>query len=189
MGMHKSIFPSYLKTFNYKVHNDLLPVKNKFHRFALDSDEKITCPFCNINIKSSFHLFAKCSKLRQLWEMLDEVIRVCFSGHCTFSFKSERAHKVHFDLVYSKYQRNYEKIILYVNSIVNFNIWKFRNKIFHENETFDILKLLNKISASMFARKNIEKVEDRLTTCKKIEYLTEFQITFGSIKDAMFDPG
>ena len=41
----------------------------------------------------------------------------------------------------------------------------------------------------MFARKNVEKVEDRLTTCKKIEYLTEFQITFGSIKDAMFDPG
>ena len=117
------------------------------------------------------------------------MIKVCFSGHCTFSFKSERAHKVHFDLVYSKYQRNYEKIILYVNSIVNFNIWKFRNKIFHENETFDILKLLNKISASMFARKNIEKVEDRLTSCKKIEYLTEFQITFGSIKDAMFDPG
>ena len=47
--LHKKIFPNYLKTFNYKTHFDLLPVKGKFHELALDSQEKITCPFCNIN--------------------------------------------------------------------------------------------------------------------------------------------
>ena len=85
--MHNTIFPSHLKTFNYRVHFDLLPVKNKFHQFCLDSDTKITCPFCSINIESTFHLFAKCSKLFQLWEMLDEVINVCFGGQCTYSFE------------------------------------------------------------------------------------------------------
>ena len=187
--MHKSIFPSYLKTFNFKVHWDLLPVKNKFHRFALDSNEKITCLFCNINIESNFHLFAKCSKLRPLWNMLDEVIKECFNGQRNFSFQSDRVYKGNFHLIHSKTQKKYEKIILYVNTITNYNIWEMRNKSFHENEVFELLKLMNKISGSMFARKNIEKNENRLTTCKKVDFLNEFHITFGSIKDAMFDPG
>ena len=187
--MHKSIFPSYLKTFNYKVHFDLLPVKNKFHRFSLDSEEKITCPFCNINIESTFHIFAKCSKLFQLWEMLDETTKSCFNGQCKYSFYSERSRKCNFDLVNSKVQKGYEDIILYVNTTVNHNIWKMRNKIFHENEKFDLLRLINKISASLCARKSFEKVENRLTTCKKVDFLNEYQVALGSIRDAMFDPG
>ena len=187
--IHKQIFPSYLKTFNYKVHFDLLPVKNKFHRFCLDSKERITCPFCNINIESTFHLFAKCPKLIGLWEFLDETVNVCFSGHCKFSFKTERFKMCHFSLVDCKYQKKYENLILYINSIVNHNIWKLRNKIFHENESFDLLRLINKISASFRARKSIEDIENRLTTCKKVDFLTEYHVSLCSIKDAMFDPG
>ena len=187
--MHKNIFPSYLKTFNYKLHFDLLPVKNKFHRFCLDSEEKITCPFCNINMESTFHIFAKCSKLVRLWEMLDETTNVCFGGQCSFSFHSERVKKCRFDLVNSKYQKRFENLILYVNTTINHNIWKMRNKIFHENGEFDILSLSNKISASLCARRTFERAENRLTTCKKVEFLSEYQVAFGSIKDAMFDPG
>ena len=187
--MHKSIFPSYLKTFNYKVHFDLLPVKNKFHQFCLDSDVKITCPFCNINMESTFHIFAKCSKLTQLWEVFDETTRVCFGGECSYSFKVERVKKCHFDMVNGKYQKVYENLILYVNSVINHNIWKMRNTIFHEDKSFNIVRLLSKISDSLRGRRNIEKIEDRLTSCKKVDFLDEYHIALASIKDAMFDPG
>ena len=101
----------------------------------------------------------------------------------------ERMKMCHFDLVNNKYQKKYEKLILYVNTIVNHNIWKTRNKIFHENEKFDIYKLISKISASLSARRAIENTENRLTASKKVEFLHEYQVAFCSIKDAMFDPG
>ena len=187
--MHKKIFPSYLKTFNYRVCFDLLPVKNKFYQFSLDSEVRITCPFCNINMESAFHIFAKCSKLFKLWEVLDETTRVCFGGICTYSFKRDRFKMCNFSFVESKIQKSHENIILYINSIVNHNIWKMRNKIFHENEIFDLENLINKISASCRARKNFENVEERLTSCKKVEFLNEYCVSLSSIKDAMFDPG
>ena len=105
--MHKKIFPTYLKTFNYKVCFDLLPVKNKFHQFCLDSDVRITCPFCNINIESTFHLFSKCHKLIKLWEILDETTKVCFKGDCSYSFKNDRFKMCHFSFVDSVYQKTY----------------------------------------------------------------------------------
>ena len=187
--MHRACFPTYLKTFNYKVHFELLPVKNKFHKFSLDSEEKITCPFCNINIESTFHIFAKCSKLAPLWEILDDATTVCFDGKCNYSFKTDRVQRSHFDLVNSKCQRVYENLILYVSSVINHNIWKKRNKIFHENEVFDLNGLISKISVSLGARINIEKSEDRLTTSTKVDFLKEYHVALSSIKDAMFDPG
>ena len=36
--LHKKIFPSYLKTLNFKVYNDLLPVKNKFYSYCCIDD-------------------------------------------------------------------------------------------------------------------------------------------------------
>ena len=64
-----------------------------------------------------------------------------------------------------------------------------RNKIFHEGETFELEKLVNKIIATCRSRKNFENVEERLTSCRKIEFLNEYYIALCSIKDAMFDPG
>ena len=187
--MHKKIFPTYLKTFNYKVCFDLLPVKNKFHQFCLDSDVRITCPFCNINIESTFHLFSKCHKLIKLWEILDETTKVCFKGDCSYSFKNDRFKMCHFSFVDSVYQKTYEDIILYINSVVNHNIWKTRNEIFHENKIYDLETLVNKITRTCRSRSSYEKNSDRLTSTSKVKFLTEYYVSLSSIKDAMFDPG
>ena len=149
----------------------------------------IPSPFCNLNIESAFHLFAKCLKLIKLWEVLDETTQVCFGGLCTYSFKRDRFKMCNFSFVESKIQKSHENIILYINSIVNHNIWKMRNDIFHEGETFELEKLMNKIIATCRSRKNFENVEERLTSCRKIEFLNEYYIALCSIKDAMFDPG
>ncbi len=189
LRLHKKIFPSYLKTFNFKVCFDLLPVKNKFYQFCLDSEVKITCPFCNIPIESAFHLFAKCTKLLKIWEILDETILSCFSGQCNYSFKHDRFQMCNFSFVNSKIPKQYENLILYINSVVNFNIWKMRNRIVHENESFGLGQLLNKIIASIRSRINVEKADNRLTICNKVPNLNIFFTSLCSIKDATYDPG
>ena len=184
--LHKKIFPTYMKTFNYKVHFDLLPVKNKFNHFCLDSEEKVTCPFCDIHFESEFHLFSKCSKLIVLWQILDEAIAVCFANDCKFSFEKCRVRQCHYSLVSIKENGKYQDLILYLNSIVNYNLWKLRNQIVHEDERFDSLKLINKVIASICARKNIES---RVKKCNKVPFIQEYHVTLASVRDAMFDPG
>ena len=73
-----------------------------------------------------------------------------------------------------------------MNSIVNYNLWKLRNQIVHEDERFDSLKLINKVIASICARKNIES---RVKKCNKVPFIQEYHVTLASVRDAMFDPG
>ena len=42
--LHLSLLPNYLKSFNFKVHYNLLPVKSKFIPYGLDNN----CKFCSI---------------------------------------------------------------------------------------------------------------------------------------------
>ena len=183
--MHRSIFPNYLKTFNFKVHFDLLPVKGKFHQLSLDADEKITCPFCNINLEAAVHIFANCTKLKKLWNILDETIKVCFNNQCKYSFLDCRK-KWEFSLADCRCHPKYENLILYINSVANFNIWKLRNQIFHENVSFDSDQLVNKVVSSIFARRSMES---HLKTCSRVDFIQDFSTTLSSIKDAMYDPG
>ena len=76
-----------------------------------------------------------------------------------------------------------------MNSVVNYNIWKTRNEIVHEDKTFAVDHLINKITASLRSRISIEKTEARLTECKKVPFLQDFFVTLCSIKDATYDPG
>ena len=140
-------------------------------------------------MESTFHIFAKCPKLIPIWEVMDDSIIACFENKCKYSFKIDRYQKCHFDLVNSRCQKQYENLILYLNAVINHNIWKKRNKIFHENESFDCFELLNKVCASLRGRETMEKNKERLKQGKKVDFLHEYYVTLVSIKDAMFDPG
>ena len=54
--------PSYLQTFNYKLHFNLLPVKTMFQEYALDTDSR--CCFCDVGPENIYHLFGTCEKLK-----------------------------------------------------------------------------------------------------------------------------
>ena len=184
--LHRNIFPNYLKTFNYKLQFDLLPVKGKFYEHMLDADVKVTCPFCNINLESAVHIFAKCKLLSPLWDFIDQVLIACFSNKCNYRFKDSRMKKYDYSLVWCKCQNEYESLILYVNAVVNHNLWKLRNKVFHECAHFDIVQLINNIIGSVRARKTFEP---RLKHCNNIPFIDDFLIALCSVRDAMYDPG
>ena len=183
--LHRDIFPTYMKTFNFKVHWDLLPVKEKFHNFTLDSREKITCPFCNLNLESAFHIFSDCKKLGNLWNFLDETLKVCFDQKCKYSFVKCRR-SWNFSVVDVKCKTEYENLLLYLNGVVNKKIWKFRNAIFHEGESFEPKKLIKWVTSSMCARKNKDRCLDDKS---QIKHIGEYTVTMCSIRDAMYDPG
>ena len=65
------VLPSYLKSFNYKVHFNLLPLKSVFRDWQLDSDS--CCYFCQVGYETVNHIFGTCEKLRGLWVILGEV--------------------------------------------------------------------------------------------------------------------
>ena len=183
--LHKNIFPNYLKTFNFKINFDLLPVKGKFHQLSLDAQEKITCPFCNINLETAAHIFANCVKLKKVWNFLDEALKVCFNNQCKYSFLKQRR-VWNFSLVDCKCESKYVNLILYLNSVVNFNIWKLRNLIFHENVIFNDDQIIGKVISTITARRNME---NSLKSCNQIEHIQPFSIALASIRDAMYDPG
>ena len=183
--LHRSIFPNYLKTFNFKVHFDLLPVKAKFHELSLDSQEKVTCPFCSLNLESAVHIFANCKKLNKVWEFLDETTKACFGNQCKYMFKRSRR-MWEYTVTDCRCHQRYENLLLYLNSVINHNIWKLRNQIFHENASYDADHLISKIISSVCARKNMEQ---NSKACNQIEHIQKYSVALCSIRDAMYHPG
>ena len=67
------VLPSYLQSFNFKLHNNFLPVNNTvFRQYALDNDT--TCYFCDIGPESIFHVFGSCERLKVLWKIANATI-------------------------------------------------------------------------------------------------------------------
>ena len=92
--MHISVLPNYLKSFNFKVHYNLLPVKAKFLRYELDNESR--CKFCCIGYESIDHIFAKCVKLGIVWDFFDETMALL---NINFSFTRQRGILHSFDVM------------------------------------------------------------------------------------------
>ena len=124
--LHLKIFPNYLKTFNYKLSMDILPLKTKFVEYALDTDSK--CNFCNHHAEASHHLFSQCAVLKFLWESLDHSMEIM-----GFQFRFTKAKQFsNIDLRRSKISSSEIRQVVYLNSISNLKIWNLSQKIQNE---------------------------------------------------------
>ena len=157
--------PSYLQSFNYKLHFNLLPVKTMFREYCLDNDS--CCTFCGIGPESILHLFGSCEKLKIVWQFLNEV---CFvMSNENFNFQKHR-NDFHLDLTNINCNKTYEKTIIYLNSISNYAIWKMRNDIRYKFESFDAKVLLKKILRTIGGRKGVDL---KLAPSYRIPFLQE----------------
>ena len=64
--------PSYLQSFNFKLHNNYLPLNTLFRNYSLDNDT--TCYFCGVGPESIFHVFGTCEKLKPLWKIASQTV-------------------------------------------------------------------------------------------------------------------
>ena len=148
--------------------------------YALDTDSR--CYFCGCGPENEWHLFGKCDKLKLLWNILDEVVKVGLE--IDFSFVRKRTQFGEFDLVYNFCPGGAENVLVYLNTVVNHKIYKMRNEIKYNGEQFDIEGLYNKIVRSVAARKNIES---RMTQTVQIDRINELYRAMILVKDLFFD--
>ena len=183
--LHSNVLPSYLKSFNFKLYNNLLPVNIMFREYALDNDS--CCLFCNVGPESIFHMFGSCEKLRILWRIASETVVAVTNLH--FNFADVRS-SLRLELVCVDLGENssFEKMMIYFNSIINYSIWKERNDIKFNFVKFTMGNILKRINRSMGARRN---VDNKLLETRRIPYLRDLCSTFilVSRKNFPFDNG
>ena len=143
--------PSYLQSFNYKVHFNLLPLKSMFREWQLDNDS--CCYFCGVGYETIHHLLGTCEKLRGLWVILNETHLSIVNEN--FDYGHERRN-FHIDLTSVSCNRNFEKTLIYLNSIANYSIWRHRNDIRYKFENFSLKALTKKMIRSIGARKRVD---------------------------------
>ena len=163
LRLHDPIFPNYLKTFNFNAFHNLLPVKTLFRDFALDNDS--ACSFCDLHPDTIPHIFSQCVNLNILWNFLDEVLRLLNVNPEFFSFMHARK-SCDFSLVTNTVDLTDRNYILYLNTVVNHNIWRYSKKIQHEHVQFDNLQIIKNVVKTLFARK---RMEEKLKQCSKID--------------------
>ena len=109
--------PSYLQTFNYKLHFDMLPVKTMFREYALDNDS--VCYFCSIGPESTVHVFGSCEKLKFLWMFMNKVHFLLTTNY--FDYDASRK-MFQLDLSNVSCAGIYEKTLVYFTSVTNYTI-------------------------------------------------------------------
>ena len=121
------MLPSYLCSFNYKLHYDLLPVNIKFKPYALDNDS--CCHFCLVGPESIFHLFGTCQKLDMLWKISSEVVLKLTNFCIDFSILRRDFNVDLVSVNIMSKNKNLEYLLIYFNTVINYSIWKERNEI------------------------------------------------------------
>ena len=184
-ALHSKIFPNYLISFNYKVHFNLLPVKAKFQNFALDNESR--CGFCNVGFETIIHIFGKCDKLGILWDFLDEVMALM---NINYKFTTKRKLQYEFEIMNIRFTSSRGggelKLIMYLSTIVNYHLWKMRNRCVHENENFNYEKVVNKLIRSVGSRKNLQQRFTLGQDVLKIPRIDELLTSLITLKNITF---
>ena len=141
-----------------------MPLNLRFHVYSLYNDSR--CYFCKWGPENELHLFGNCEKLSPLWELLDEA--VIFALNTPYSFSINRKEKGDIDLVNTRFNRELEIPLSYLNSIVNHKIYKLRNEIKYEGAVFSLNILFSKIIRTVCSSRAIER---RLPELQKIPKL------------------
>ena len=109
---------------------------------------------------------SRCSKLLPIWEFLDKIMQVL---GFTFSFTASREWG-RYDLINENLVKNEEVLIIYLNTITNYKIWKCSMKIQYEHCTFNLKSFVTSFGKTVEGRKKIE-LSDRIKHCQRIEGL------------------
>ena len=165
--------PSYLQCFNYKVHNNVLPVNTMFRHYALDNNS--CCYFCLVGPESILHIFGTCEKIKILWKIASETVFNITQK--PFDFENIRRN-LKLDLVcvnLGNFNSQQEKMLVYFNTVLNHAIWKERNDIKFNFKSFRIGNIVNRIVKTLRGRRNID---DKLLEGRRIPFLRDLFATF-----------
>ena len=174
------VLPSYLKSFNYKLYHNLLPVSTMFREYALDNNS--CCLFCSVGPESTLHMFGTCEKLVVLWDIASETVFEVTGNQFDFN-GCKKAFSLGLVCIDLGRSSSFEKLLIYFNTIINYSIWRERNAIKFNFERFGIDSVIKRISKSMGARRN---VDNKLLETRRIPYLRDLCSTFVRVSRRYF---
>ena len=154
--------PNYLKTFNYKASFDILPCKTNFVEFGLDIDSR--CNFCKLHADTAPHMFSNCPTIKHIWVKMDEIMRWL---HFKFTFIESRKNS-NFNLTGGDIVKEEEKLVIYLNTVVNYKIWKFNLKIQYDKIEYNQKQFFSSLCRTIDGRRKMQ-LSDRMKHSKKIQ--------------------
>ena len=90
-----------------------------------------------------------------MWSFLDKMMKIVLNHK--YSFADNRIKLWDYDIVNTKCNKSTLEVVIYMNTIINFYIWKYRNEpYYNQNESFQIENLINKIITSVKVRHSLD---------------------------------
>ena len=179
--LHMKVIPNYLISFNYKVHFNLLPVKSKFADYRLDNDSR--CPFCDFGFETLFHIMGKCVKLGVVWDYMDELMALM---NINYKFSDKRKHLHEFEVMNIRPMAQDFKLILYMTTIINYDLWKYRNLCVYDDRNFDPRVFVSKLIRSVGARKRLQEYLHTDSDIYKVNRIEELLNTMVFLQNISF---
>ena len=73
-------YNTYMRSFRYKIMNNLLFLNKKFHAFEIKPS--LLCSFCNLYVKTPFHLFYEGVGVKCFWLNLVQCFQKSYTSDC-----------------------------------------------------------------------------------------------------------
>ena len=156
--IHNDILSNYLKTFNYKLTWNLLPVKLKPHIAAYHQTNM--CSFCNFSEETVSHLFITCVKLNSVWDFIIHLI-FKLTGYTIPKMTSDFFLFFDFSFLSISHCQKQIDAIVFLLSITKHSIWTHRNQIVHEGIAINSDCTIKKIASMIIFRHREEKYRKR----------------------------
>ena len=160
--LHHPVLPNYLKTFNYQLTKNVLPVRVKTQ---IDKRDSLPlCYFCKEALENDIHLFTKCPQIQPLLKYTTELYYRITTHRTTFFHETFR-HQFHTPHPPTHCD---EDLIPFLNSVLSHTIWKTRDKTITQvipdisNYLIKSLKTSLKIRSRIYSQRHKKPFEKLL---------------------------
>ena len=153
--IHHPILANYLKTFNFKLTNNILPAQATYKQNVLSLNPY--CYLCKKKYKNDIHLFHKCIKIQPLLNYAASIFQKSSGQHTTYFHDSIRI-QFHTPLPSTTYHNDRTP---YLNTILSFTRWKTRNKCKNENIPNLPRYLIKSFKTSLNSRQKLYEKRDK----------------------------
>ena len=84
--LHRNIGNTYMRSFQYKILNNLLFLNKELHTFG--TKPPLLCSFCHLYDKRPYHMVYECDRVKCLWSDLVQ----CFQHNVILPTNTRRCH-------------------------------------------------------------------------------------------------
>ena len=181
--LHHPLLPNYLKTFNYQLTKNILPVRVKAQLNKRDSLP--FCYFCKEALENDIHLFTKCSQIQPLLKYTTELYYRITTHRTTFFHETFR-HQFHMPRPCHTHRLTVTK----PSYRFSHTIWKTRNKTTTQeipdisNYLIKSFKTSLKIRSRIYSQRDKKPFEQLLHSIEENLWITLVNRIHGSKRRA-----